>query len=239
MTERIEPDERQISVIIPTLNESEMIGDLITYIFTYGGKLIREVIVVDGGSKDTTVTLAREAGAMVITAGIRSRATQMNLGAERAMADILYFIHADIHLVPTFAGDILESVQNGSPAGCFRFRFDSGNPLLKINSYCTRFKGIMCRGGDQTLFITNNLFHQLLGFDEYFTIMEDFDFIERIRAVASFRIIPKSIGVSARKYENNSWLRVQLSNFTVFMMYFMKRDPDQMRSVYNRLLNYR
>ncbi|HYI79192.1 MAG TPA: glycosyl transferase, partial [Chryseolinea sp.] len=127
----------------------------------------------------------------------------------------------------------------GHQAGCYRFKFDSSKFMLRFNSYCTRFKGIMCRGGDQTLFITKTLFLKLGGFNEYYTIMEDYDLIQRIREHAKFKIIPENVLVSARKYEKNSWLRVQSANFIVFMMYFLKKHPSQMKEAYRKMLNYR
>ena len=69
--------------------------------------------------------------------------------------------------------------------------------------------------------------------------MEDFDFIERAQDRYPFRIIPKSITVSARKYENNSYLRVQIANFVAFNMYRLRYTPPQIAATYRRLLNYR
>ena len=162
-----------------------------------------------------------------------------NLGAKYATGKLLYFVHADVKLIPSFAGDIIQAVNEGFDSGCYRYVFDSDNKMLRINGYFTRFDRIMCRGGDQTLFVTKTVFDALGGFDEHFTIMEDYDFIIRLRKQYSFKIIPKNIKVSARKYETNSWLRVQLANLIVFIMFFLKRSPEQMKSVYKKMLDYR
>ena len=97
----------------------------------------------------------------------------------------------------------------------------------------------MSRGGDQTLFITRTLFQRLGGFDEQFVIMEDFDIIVRIRRVASFAIIPQDVLVSARKYETNGWLRVQLANLTAFSLFFLKVSPGRIARTYKAMLHYR
>jgi GT2 family glycosyltransferase len=97
----------------------------------------------------------------------------------------------------------------------------------------------MCRGGDQTLFVTKSVFEDLDGFNEYYSIMEDYDFIIRLRQKFKFKIIPKDITVSARKYKTNSWLRVQVANLTVFLMFFLQQHPERMRSVYKKMLKYR
>jgi rSAM/selenodomain-associated transferase 2 len=229
----------KISVIIPTWNEVENIGLLVKYINDHASDAIAEIIVADAGSQDDTAAIATNAGAKVIPCPHKNRAMQMNRGARYATGDLLYFVHADIKLIPSFADDILHAVEEGFDSGCYRYVFDSHSRMLRINGYFTRFDRIMCRGGDQTLFVTKTVFERLGGFNEYFTIMEDYDFIIRIRKQYSFKIIPKNIVVSARKYETNSWIRVQLANLTVFIMFFLKRPPEQMKTVYKKLLDYR
>lgn len=233
---RMNPNNVSISVIIPTVNEANRIYSLIQFIIKHGGEAVLEVIVVDGESTDDTISEATRAGAMVLKSAIRTRAAQMNLGAREARGSVLYFVHADIILQPTFVDDIGESLHLNFQAGCYRYLFDSDKRILKINAYFTRFRGIMCRGGDQTLFVTKSVFEELSGFDEYYTIMEDYDFIMRLRKKYTFRIISKDVIVSARKYEGNSWFRVQVANLTVFMMFFFKQHPQKMKRVYNMLI---
>ena len=228
-----------VSVIIPTYNEAANIGRLVTALRQHGGKQVAEILVVDANSPDATAAIARQAGATVLTAPKPGRAVQMNYGASRATGEVLYFVHADVGIHPDFAADIEQGVRAGYEAGCYRFRFDSTHPLLRLNSYGTRFGGLMSRGGDQTLYTTRSLFDRLGGFDEQYVIMEDFEIIIRIRPVARFLIIPKDVLVSARKYETNSWLRVQLANLTAFAMFFMKLPPVRIARTYKALLNYR
>ncbi len=227
------------SAIIPTYNEADTIGRLVHDLRRYGGSQLIDILVVDADSPDGTADAARKAGATVCCPPKRGRAAQMNYGASRARGDVLYFIHADVQIHPNFTADIAYQLQTGSEAGCYRFRFDSPNPLLRFNSYGTRFSGLMSRGGDQTLFITRALFDRLGGFNEHYVIMEDFDMIARIRQVAHFAIIPKEVLVSARKYDTNSWLRVQLANLTAFSLFFLKVSPTRIARTYKALLNYR
>ena len=228
-----------ISVIIPTYNEAANIDRLVTTLCQYAGKQVVEILVVDANSPDGTATIAQGAGATVLMAPKTGRAAQMNYGASRATGEVLYFVHADVGIHPDFAADIEQGVRAGYEAGCYRFRFDSVHPMLRVNSYGTRFEGLMSRGGDQTLYVTRSLFDRLGGFDERFVIMEDFEIITRIRQVARFLIIPKDVLVSARKYETNSWLRVQLANLTAFGMFFMKLPPVRIAQTYKAMLNYR
>ncbi|MBT9392626.1 TIGR04283 family arsenosugar biosynthesis glycosyltransferase [Hymenobacter sp. NST-14] len=228
-----------LSVIIPTYNEAAHIARLVQELRRYAGPEAVEILVVDAHSPDGTAALAEAAGATVLAAPRAGRAAQMNHGAAHATHDILYFVHADVGMHPDFVATIRRAVAAGYPAGCYRFRFDSGHPLLRLNSYGTRFKGLMSRGGDQTLFITRDLFRALGGFNERFVVMEDFEIIQRIRRRASFLIVPQSVLVSARKYETNGWLRVQLANLTAFALYFLKVEPARISRTYRALINHR
>ena len=228
-----------ISVIIPTYNEVATIGRLVADLRRHAPAGAVEVLVVDAHSPDGTAEAARQAGATVLAAPRPGRAAQMNHGAAHATGEVLYFVHADVGIHPGYVAAIGAAVGRGYEAGCYRFRFDSRHPLLRVNSYGTRFPGLMSRGGDQTLFITRGLFERLKGFDERYVIMEDFDIIVRIRQQAAFLIVPEDVLVSARKYETNGWLRVQLANLTAFALFFLKVPPPRIARTYKALLNYR
>ena len=228
-----------ISVIIPALNEEISIGSLVSYLLKRGEQEVLEVIVVDGGSQDNTVSAATQAGAKVISSSITSRAAQMNAGAAVAKGDLLYFVHADTKPPKSFVTDLSEALQEGYSSGCYRYVFDSPSRMLRINAWFTRFDRLMFRGGDQTLFIQKNVFESLGGFDERFVIMEEYDFLMRLRQQHSFKIIQKDMVVSARKYETNSWLRVQIANLVAMVMFRTNVSPLRIKETYKRLLNYR
>jgi rSAM/selenodomain-associated transferase 2 len=209
-----------ISIIIPTYNEEEHISRLVGHLWQHSQGLVREIVVVDGGSQDNTRSLAEQAGARVYLSPRKGRATQMNYGACRVQGAVLYFVHADSFPPASYPADVLAAIQAGFPMGCFRFRFLSDKALLKINAYCTRFDRIMCRGGDQTLFILRSVFEQLQGYKDDYLIMEEYDLLLRARKKYPFRIIPKDVLVSARKYDHNGYFRVNLANLTVFLMFF-------------------
>lgn len=229
----------KISEIIPTLNETENLRNQIPLLFSNGNKDWIEVIVADANSEDQTLLVSEQPGAKYVSCSIKSRAAQMNSGAKIARGEFLYFVHADTRPLHSFFEDIKTSISKGYLAECYRYRFDSDEFLLKVNSWFTRFNGLFFGGGDQTLFIKKTFFEDLNGFDEDYIIMEDFDLVRRIREKTEFRIIQKSIKVSARKYENNSWLRVQLANLAVFIYFLSNKQPSKIKNLYCRLLNHR
>lgn len=69
--------------------------------------------------------------------------------------------------------------------------------------------------------------------------MEDYDFIIRAQQKFKFKIIPKNIVVSARKYQNNSYFKVMWANYTIFKMFFNNASQDEMVNKYKSMLDYR
>ncbi len=230
-----------LSIIIPTYNEEESISDLLKHLKAgISSDSQSEIVVVDGGSQDKTAEIVESLGIKCIISERKGRAAQMNVGVEASTNEILYFVHADSIPPFSFADDITESLEMGFQSGCYRYKFDHYyTPLLRINSYCTRFDRIMVRGGDQTLFITRSLFDELGGFREDYKIMEDYDLIEKIQKSTNFRIIQKDAIVSSRKYKDNGYFRVQIANLTVFMMYFAGASQEMMCHAYSNMLDYR
>jgi rSAM/selenodomain-associated transferase 2 len=227
-----------VSIIIPTYNEEANILSLLNYLKKYSDDRLIEIIVVDGGSRDRTVQVVRDAGFHCTVSNKKGRAAQMNWGYSVSKGELLYFVHADSIPPITYLDDLFSAVDEGFMAGCYRFRFDSDRNLLKINSYFTRFDRIMCRGGDQTLFITRTLFEKLGGFREDFVIMEDYDLIQKIQQSTEFKIIPKDVIVSARKYDKNHYLKVNFANLVVFMMYFAGARQEIMVHAYKTLIHH-
>ncbi|MEO0339394.1 MAG: TIGR04283 family arsenosugar biosynthesis glycosyltransferase [Bacteroidota bacterium] len=225
-----------ISVIIPTLNEEINISVLIGYLKScHDQQYLREIIVVDGGSTDHTISAAQQFRALVINAD-RGRAVQMNAGARVATGDILYFIHADVRPPLSCFSDIIQAVKERNCIGCFAYRFDSKHLLLKANSFFTQFDWVAVGGGDQTLFLLKHRFEELGGFDETLPIMEDFDFFWRAKKKYPIRLINKKATVSARKYKHNSYFKVQLVNAIAFTAFRWGVSPSWIAGWYKRRL---
>ena len=227
----------KLSIIIPTYNEAENIANLVGYLLRYGYNI--EIIVSDGGSADETLNVAHVNGARAILSPNKGRAAQMNFGATIATGDVLYFVHADTFPPKCFCRDIENAISKGYDLGRYQTRFDSNKWLLKVNAFFTRFDLFLCSGGDQTLFITKDLFQQIGGYDNSMHIMEDYDIVSRVRLYGRYKILNGNALVSARKYESNSWWKVQLANFTIIKMYEKGASQMEMVNRYKELLNYR
>lgn len=232
-------EANKISVIIPCLNEEDNLKELIPYLLEHADKLLLEIIVADGGSKDNSIAVAKSFGVAVVQSPECNRATQLNFGAQHSKGSILYFLHADTRPAKEFSKAIIESISGGKEVGCFCYRFDSESFLLKCNSWLTRFNGILSGGGDQSLFIKKSFFDILGAFDESFCIMEDFELVRRIRQKSDFHVLPNEMIVSARKYNDNFWLKVQLANLMAFSLFLLKVKPATIKSLYLNFLNKR
>lgn len=229
-----------ISIIIPTLNEAAVIVSLIDFLNKHSNGLLKEIIVSDGGSTDETANLALEAGARLVNAPVKGRSAQMNFGAGIANGDILYFLHADTFPPASYAIDIIEAVKTGYSFGRYRTKFDSNKKILWLNAWFTRFDLFICYGGDQTLFMVKQLFNEIGGFNKDMRIMEDYDIVVRAKKLKEkYKIFSKPALVSARKYETNSWLKVQTANYIIIRMYKQGATQEEMAIRYKTLLHYR
>ncbi len=228
----------QISIIIPTYNEAAHIASLLQYLKKHSGAGVNEIIVTDAGSTDNTLVLAAGEGATAVCSPQRGRAAQMNYGATLAKGDILYFIHADTFPPQTFASDISKAVEEGYGLGRYKTKFLSSNPVLRINEWFTRFDLFICMGGDQTLFVTKKLFDEAGGFRPEMLIMEEYEFCKRAREKGRYKIMNGSALISARKYEKNTWLQVQLANYTIVNMYKKGATQQSMVQEYKRRLKW-
>jgi GT2 family glycosyltransferase len=95
-----------------------------------------------------------------------------------------------------------------------------------------------CYGGDQTFFITRTLFTAIGGYDESKIIMEDYDMTERAKSAGRYIVLPKETKVSARKYEKNSWLKVQQANYTAVKLYKKGASSAEIADNYKSMLHF-
>ncbi|MBT8393352.1 MAG: glycosyltransferase [Flavobacteriaceae bacterium] len=223
----------KISVIIPVLNEAETISDLLNHLSNSSSKgNIAEIIVVDGGSTDESKDVISKFKEVILLSSKKGRAVQMNIGANQAKGDILYFLHADSYPPKNFDELIINEVEKGNIAGCFKMKFKSNHWWLKLAGWLTQFKWRACRGGDQSQFISKQLFIELNGFNEEFIIYEDNDLINKLYARNQFVVIQEWIVTSARKYETNGIWKLQYHFWAIYIKKWLGASPKVLHQYY-------
>ncbi|WP_151087045.1 TIGR04283 family arsenosugar biosynthesis glycosyltransferase [Hymenobacter baengnokdamensis] len=226
-----------VSIIIPTYNEAAAITALLGYLGpAMAGEPALEVLVVDGGSTDATVLLARQAGATVLASPYKGRAAQLNYGAQQARGEVLYFLHADSYPPPGFLTDVRRTVEQGYEAGCYQLAFDHPHWFLRFSAWCTRLPWTAVRFGDQSLFVRRELFERVGGYRENLQLMEDQEIVGRLRAHARFRVLPRAVTTSARKYLANGVFRLQGIFTLLVVLYYLGVSQHRLVQLYRRLI---
>lgn len=194
----------KIDIIIPVYNEEKTIGNLLTVLKDRAKGFIGKIIVVDGKSEDKTAEIVKSfPNINYFLAPEKGRAKQLNYGATQSENEVLYFLHADSIPPEGYDEEIIKSINNGFTSGCFRMKFDNPHKLLRFTAWLTKFNNSLCRGGDQSMFVTKKIFDEAGRFDESLVIYEDNEILERIFKISKFDVIQKDIITSARRFEEN------------------------------------
>lgn len=224
----------KISIIIPTYNEMGNIQNLLKYLKSELHNYPDcEVLVIDGESDDDTLGKTKELGFKVYQT-TKGRGNQLHYGAQFASGDVLYFLHADSIPPKNFMKIINSKVKAGVEAGCFLLSFYPSNRVLRFYESFVRYRFIVCRGGDQSLFITNKLYEKIGGFNSQLKIMEDIDFIKRLNKFSKLEILQERIMTSSTKYQKNGMIRLQLLFSMLHLLFWLGASSNILLYFYNK-----
>ena len=193
-----------ISVVIPTLDEAEGIVRAVESVVAPGV----EVIVVDGGSRDGTCRLARDAGARVLE-GVRGRARQLRLGGEESTGDAVLFLHADTRLESGWQEGVRQALADPRCAGgAFAFRFaERGFREWWIErGVALRVALFRLPYGDQALFVRRSVLEKMGGIP-IVPMMEDLDLVAAIKRAGRLELLRLEATTSSRRYAEHGTLR--------------------------------
>lgn len=216
----------EVSVIIPVLNEAANLPRCLAAVRAGGDDNV-EIIVVDGDSSDSSVSVARTGGAAVLHSPVCLRAAQMNLGAAKARGDLILFLHADT-LLPTGWLQAMRSAFTRRPdsvGGAFRRRFSPGSPWLTVNCILADWRGRLFGWflGDQAMFVRREIFAALGGFAPLRTC-EDIDFSIRLARCGSTTIARAVVVSSGRRFLARGGFRQTLADFGHVWRFLRARD---------------
>jgi len=219
-----------LSVVVPTLNEGRGIAATLGCARQPG---VREIIVVDGGSVDSTCALAHELADLVLSAP-RGRAAQMNAGAARASGDILFFLHADTLVPDGFARAIAAACAEPSViGGRFDVTLTPSSLLLRLTGELMNWRSRLSHiaTGDQGIFIRRDVFTQLGGYADI-PLMEDIDLSRRMKRAGRIACLRQRVTTSARRWQTHGVVRTILLMWSLRALYFFGASPSRLRRLY-------
>ncbi len=225
--------DSELSIIIPALNAADTLPGTLAAL-ALGAPAGMEIIVADGGSIDTTVDIAMNAGARLVASPV-GRGVQMAAGAAASSGDWLLFLHADTMLDPGWADAVqgfTAQAANRSRAAVFSFALDHEAPaarrLERIVAW--RCRALALPYGDQGLLIARSLYDSIGGFRPL-PLYEDVDLVRRIGR-ARLEFLPHRAVTSAARYRRAGYVRRPARNLFCLALYYLGMPSGVLRRLY-------
>ena len=221
----------KLSIIIPVLNDELALSKISRHLQSIKNQQ-HEVIVVDGGSTDNTLTVAHEVTDTVIVCP-PGRALQMNSGAAVATGDVFLFLHADTFL-PDNTVQIISDLSEGEDVwGRFDVRLSSHKIIYRLIERLINLRSCVTSiaTGDQAIFIEKNLFDRIGGFPEI-ALMEDIEISRQLKKISSPVCVKQRVTTSSRRWETRGVVTTVLMMWKLRLYYFMGVSPDKLNRLY-------
>lgn len=212
-----------ISIIIPTLNEEQLIERCIVDLLSKSEEAV-EVIVVDAGSNDETCTIIKTFKNVVSVSDSNLKGRKyasLNKGAELAQGEILLFLDADTILPDKYIALIRAKLADSRVSGgAFEMVFDKNTALIHIVRWMNsrRYNITKRCFGDQAIFCTTAAFRAVGGYPDKI-VLEAAHFCSRLMKVGKFLLIKKPVITSSRRFIEGGVLRTFL-----FDLYLLASD---------------
>ena len=227
-----------ISVVIPTLNAEATLGQTLAALVSAAvDGLVREVIVVDGGSSDRTAEIVDQAGANLVR-GSGGRGHQLAAGAAQARFPWLLFLHADTTLAPGWEHDasaFMERVDMGGrplAAAAFRFALDDAGARPRVLERLVALRCAVLRlpYGDQGLLIPKRLYDDVGGYRPL-ALMEDVDLVQRLGRRRTIMLRSHAV-TSAERFRREGYARRSARNLLCLALFTLRVPAHVVSRVY-------
>lgn len=224
-----------LSIVIPTLNEALHLPLLLSDLNVWPNDF--ELIIVDGGSIDLTISIAQIQGVDVIKSPKKNRGYQLKTGASNARGDWLLFLHADSRLRIGWVRSLSQIIQNKKSknfAWYFDFKIKKDNLEYRFLEIAVALRSLFLQHpyGDQGLLIHKDLYYKTGGYSSL-KIMEDIDLITRITKKTKLKRIRESIYTDDRKWTNSNIIKRAIKNYKLRKKWRQGYDIDNLSKEYN------
>lgn len=219
-----------ISIIIPALNEEKYIAKVLEHSLSLPGHF--EVIVVDGGSQDQTLAIAKGFNTVNVLRSKKGRANQMNHGADHAHGDVFLFLHADTFLPPDAYNSIMEFIGFKKViGGSFRLIVKDKHPIFKFYTWCSQFSLEFFTYGDHGIFVKSETFRTIHGF-KTMDFMEDVEIQKRLRRQGKFKKLKSAVMTSNRRFQKNGIFLQLTADVLLVILFKIGVSPNRLKRYY-------
>ena len=224
-----------LSIIIPTLDEANhlplLLADLKAWPYS------ADLTIVDGGSIDSTISIAQIQGINIINSLEQNRGLQLGVGASKAKGEWLLFLHADSRLDKVWVKKLLKIMRTKTSknfAWYFDFKIKKYNLQFRILEFAVALRSHFLQRpyGDQGLLIHKKLYHRAGGYSSL-KIMEDVDLITRITKITKVKGIKENIYTDDKKWSNSNIIKRAIKNYKLRKKWRQGHDIDNLSKEYN------
>ena len=222
----------ELSIVIPVLNDTEPLRRLLTSIRPDPHV---DIVVVNGGAPDDRLTAICQRPDVRLLTSAPGRGCQMNVGASAAEGRWVVFLHADTRLPLEWSDEIRRASADPTVVGgSFRFRLDSSAWQARLIERAVerRVRWLDLTYGDQALFVRRDVFDAIGGYREW-PLMEDVDFVRRLRKAGKLYHSPQPVLTSARRWERDGWWRRSAKNMILQALFFAGVAPGRLANWYS------
>jgi len=222
-----------IAVVIPVLNEAEALESTLRCLSAIRRRGC-EVLVVDGGSTDSTAALAEPLCDRVLTVTAPGRAEQMNTGAQATDAEVLWFVHADTRVPADADIQIRKALGHGSRWGRFDVRLSGTHPLLRVVETMMNWRSCLTgiATGDQGLFVDRAAWVTVGGFPDV-ALMEDIEISSRLRRLGPPVCLRSRVTTSSRRWERRGILSTILLMWRLRIYHWLGVSTEKLARIYH------
>lgn len=223
----------KISIIIPCLNEEENILETLLPL-QKSRQRGHEIILCDGGSTDSTITLSTPYVDKIITSN-KGRAIQMNNGAASATGNIFCFLHADTIATENIDSLIISALHSNKLWGRFNIRLNNNKWPFRIIESLINIRSCISgiASGDQGIFIHSSVFNKLDGFKNQ-PLMEDIELSKRLKKITRPACIKDTLITSSRRWEKHGIIQTVILMWTLRLKYFLGTPVEKLHTRYRR-----